>query len=83
MIRPPPVTMESILRLVGRNIKAARIERRWALEELAVKTRISLSVLRRIEDGQANPTIDTVFCIARALDVQPAQLFRSWRRRAH
>lgn len=75
--------MHEILRLVGRNIKAARIERRWALEELAVKTRLSPSVLRRIEDGQANPTIDTVFCIARALDVEPAHLFRSFRRRSH
>ncbi len=41
----------------------------------ARKADVSVYVLGRIETGKGNPGIDAVFRLARALGVQPAELF--------
>ena len=49
------------LRLLGRSIRAARIERRMTAAELAERTGISRVSLHRIERGDARSAIGSVF----------------------
>ena len=67
--------MHAILKLLGRNIRRLRLARDMTPEQLAKKADVSVSVLERIETGKGNPGIDAVFRLARALGVQPAELF--------
>lgn len=73
--------MHPILKVIGGNMRAIRLKRGLSVEELALKTRTSPTVLWRIEEGRANPAIDVVFRIARTLDVTPADLFREPRKK--
>ena len=64
-----------ILKVLARNVRKHRLARGMTLEELCKKARVSRHVLARIEAGKSNPGIDTVFRIARALDVAAPALF--------
>lgn len=67
--------MHSILKVLAHNVRKQRLAREMTLEELCAKASISLHVLMRIEAAKSNPVIDTVFRIARALDVPAPRLF--------
>lgn len=62
-------TDEAIL-LLGRMIRAARIERKWSAQELAHRVGISRPLLARIEAGNANCTIGAVFEAAAILGIR-------------
>ena len=54
---------------IGRTIVDIRTQRGFSQEYLALECEMSLSYLRRIEHGTANPTIKTLLRIAKVLDV--------------
>ena len=54
---------------VGRNIVTLRKARRITQEQLALQSDISVSRLREIEHGVANPSIDYLETIAKTLEV--------------
>ena len=54
---------------VGKNIKKIRIEKGIKQIDLALKIGIEDSSLRRIEAGKTNPTIKTLYRIAKALEI--------------
>lgn len=54
---------------IGRTIVDIRTQRGFSQEYLALECEMSLSYLRRIEHGTANPTINTLLRIAKVLDV--------------
>lgn len=63
------------LMLLAKRLKELRSEKMMSQEELADKSEITLSQIARIETAIINPTVSTIFKIARGLDVSPKELF--------
>jgi transcriptional regulator with XRE-family HTH domain len=59
---------------LARNLRRLRVARRWSLSELAAATGIGKASVSAIENGRANPTVDTLGRLADALDVGVAEL---------
>lgn len=55
--------------LIGGRVRAARRERGIALGALAAKAGVGKGSLSEIENGGRNPTLSTLYALARALDV--------------
>ena len=60
----------SIYEQIGKTIVYLRKDRGLTQENLALETGISVSYLRLIEQGKANPTINELWKIAEVLDVE-------------
>ena len=65
--------MEAVV-YVGDKIRRLRDERALTQEELADKARITVAALSRIERNHAEPRPKTRRKLAKALDVDPAEL---------
>lgn len=59
----------------GKLIRKARNEKELSLEELSNKINVSKLTLIKIEKGEANPTINIMWKICKALSITFAQLF--------
>lgn len=66
---------EEGLQLLAKRLKEIRFEKGISQEELAYRSEITLSQIARIETVRINPTISTIFKIARALEVPLSDLF--------
>jgi transcriptional regulator with XRE-family HTH domain len=66
---------EEGLKLLAKRLKEIRSEKKLSQEDLADKSEITLSQIARIETAKINPTVSTIFKIARGLDVSPKELF--------
>ena len=66
---------EKALKLFALNLKSIRQEKKFTQQQLAFESGLSLSQIARIETAKINPTISTVFQIARTLEVSPKELF--------
>lgn len=64
-------------KLVGRNVKDARLKAGLSQEQLAERSGFSQQYLSGLERGQRNPTVVTLFELAQALGVQPVDLLRA------
>ena len=60
--------------LLAANLRRLRIARHLSLSELARATGVSKATLSGIENGRANPTVDTLAGLAAALGVSLAEL---------
>ncbi|HOJ09241.1 MAG TPA: XRE family transcriptional regulator [Clostridiales bacterium] len=67
-IEPPPI---------GKNITILRKQKNMSLDELSKRSGVSKSMLSQIEQEKANPTVVTVWKIARSLDVSISELMES------
>jgi transcriptional regulator with XRE-family HTH domain len=65
---------EGLSRLALR-IKQIRHIKKITQEELAFRSELTLSQIARIETVRINPTVSTMFRIAKALDVSMKELF--------
>lgn len=63
------------LELLAKRLKELRSEKGLTQEELAYRSEITLSQIARIETVKINPTISTIFKIARTLNVPLSELF--------
>jgi transcriptional regulator with XRE-family HTH domain len=63
-----------LIQAVGSNIRSLRIEKGISQEALANEADIPLSQIGRIERGETNPTISTLFVISEALGVELRRL---------
>jgi transcriptional regulator with XRE-family HTH domain len=61
---------------VGQAVRALRLRRKWTLKEVSVATGLSQSFLSQLELGRSNASLQSLQRIAKALDVQVAELFR-------
>lgn len=69
---------------IGRNIVDLRQREGLSQEQLALQSDISVSYLREIEHGRANPSIDMLETIAKTLGVQfPLLIIRSLQEYEH
>jgi transcriptional regulator with XRE-family HTH domain len=63
-----------LIKAVGNHIRSLRIEKGISQEQLANEADIPLSQVGRIERGETNPTISTLFVISEALGVELKKL---------
>jgi transcriptional regulator with XRE-family HTH domain len=66
---------EEGLKLLAKRLKEVRSEKGLTQEELSHRSEITLSQIARIETARINPTVSTIFKIARGLEVSPKELF--------
>jgi transcriptional regulator with XRE-family HTH domain len=66
---------EEGLRQLANRLKQLRSEKKITQEELAFRSELTLSQIARIETLKINPTVSTMFRIAKALDVEIFELF--------
>lgn len=66
---------EEGLQLLAKRLKEIRSEKGLSQEELAYRSEITLSQIARIETVKINPTVSTIFKIARALEIPLSDLF--------
>ena len=64
----------SVSELLAANLRRLRIARSLSLSELARATTISKATLSSIENGHANPTVETLVALAGALRVSLVEL---------
>lgn len=60
---------------IARNVRRAREQRGMSVSALAAEAGISKSTLSELERGNGNPSIDTLWLVARALNLPFAALF--------
>lgn len=63
-------------KLVGRNVRAARVERGRTQERLADVSGFSQQYISDLERGRRNPTIVSLYELAQALSVTPIELLK-------
>lgn len=62
--------MDSLsLSTLGHHLQALRVERGWSLSQLASAAGVAKSNLSRLEQGNGNPTLDTIWRLAVQLNV--------------
>ena len=66
---------EKFIKQFGNKLKEIRLAKKISQEELAGETGFELSQIGRIERGTVNTSISHVAAIAKALKVQPSELF--------
>lgn len=62
---------------LGRNVRRVREELTASQEEIAFRAGINRAYLSDVERGERNPTVRVIGRIAKAHDVDPAELFRA------
>ncbi len=60
---------------LGARLRKLRGERGWRLEDLAERTGLSRAYLSRLEGGERQASLGTLFGVARAYDVSFSSLF--------
>ena len=66
---------EEGLKLLAGKLKQVRVEKGFTQEDLAYESGLTLSQIARIETMKINPTVSTIFCIARTLNITVSELF--------
>jgi transcriptional regulator with XRE-family HTH domain len=59
---------------IGDNLKRQRVRKALTQEELARKARLTTASVARIERNETEPRMSTLRKLARALDIDPAEL---------
>lgn len=68
------VKNKKLITLIGKRIRELRIQQNMSQEALANEADIPLSQIGRIERGENNPTISTLFVISKALNIKLNEL---------
>jgi transcriptional regulator with XRE-family HTH domain len=66
---------EEGIKRFGKQLKKLRNQEGISQNQLAFESGLSLSQIARIETAQINPTLSTVFVIARTLNISLPELF--------
>jgi transcriptional regulator with XRE-family HTH domain len=66
---------EEGLKLLATKLKEIRAKKKYTQESLAYESGITLSQIARIETCKINPTVSTMFKIARTLKINVSELF--------
>lgn len=60
----------------GKKVKELRLLKEFSQEELAFDAGLEYSQISRIERGIINTSISQIFAIAKALNIEPFELFK-------
>jgi transcriptional regulator with XRE-family HTH domain len=66
--------MQTTVVKIGENLKRQRIRKALTQEELARKARLTTASVARIERNETEPRMSTLRKLAKALDLDPAEL---------
>lgn len=66
---------KKFIKAFGKNLKTLRKEANLSQEDLANDCDISISQIGRIERGEINTTISTLFVLSKALKIEVKDLF--------
>ena len=66
---------EEGLSMLASCLKQVRLDQGFTQEELAYQSELTLSQIARIETVKTNPTVSTIFKLARTLNVPVSALF--------
>lgn len=69
------MTKEEIANKVGRKIRQLRNSRKMTMEQLALESGMDYSQLSRIERGKINTSVYQIYVIAKALHINPEDIF--------
>ena len=69
--------MESIRKVVGKNIRFYRLSKSFTQEYLAEKIDVSSTYIGYLERGQKSPSLELISRISKALEIEPALLLTS------
>ena len=69
------VKNKALVKALGERIRNLRIEKGFSQEELANEADVPLSQIGRIERGETNPTISSIYVIAEALEIELKYIF--------
>jgi len=69
-----PITHQHILRSFGDKLQKVRKSQKISQEELAAKLSMHRTYIGMVERGERNPTIRTLYKIAKALKVKSSEL---------
>jgi transcriptional regulator with XRE-family HTH domain len=75
----PGVGVDDFVRAVAANIRTLRRDAGLTLAELASASGLGKSTLAQLESGRANPSVETLWAIAAALEVPFAQVVQEQR----
>lgn len=59
---------------LGRNVRIARLRRKWSQERLAEATGLTQVYISRLESGKVAASLDTIEKLASGLDCEPHSL---------
>jgi transcriptional regulator with XRE-family HTH domain len=59
-----------LIKAIGNKIRETRLSKGLSQEELSYESDLPLSQIGRIERGEINPTISSLYAVAEALDVE-------------
>jgi transcriptional regulator with XRE-family HTH domain len=65
-----------LLKSIGKRLREVRTERGFSIAGLADEADIDRSNLSRIEAGLVDPSISTIYVLAEALKISPAELLK-------
>ncbi len=60
---------------VGKNIMRARKERNLTIKDISIMSGITSSLISQIENDKANPSLNTLYSLARAIGVEVSYFF--------
>ncbi len=67
---------EIYLKQFGKNLKQIRLSKGFTQEELSYSSDVSLAQITRLERGVVNPTLCTLKCLAKGLDITTSELLK-------
>ncbi len=67
--------MQQRLKILGNRVRELREERRMTQAKLAEQADLSTNYIGEIERGEAQATLDSLFAIMDALEINPSLLF--------
>lgn len=74
---PRPRLNTSAIDLLSMNLVRLRAERGWTQDDLAYEAGLHRTYVGHVERKTRNPTLESVECLAAALEVSMAELFKS------
>ena len=68
---------EKQCKLLAKEIKAQRIKRNWTIKELSQIARLSVSTISKIETGNYNFNIETLWKLCKAFKIRAYDLIKN------
>jgi transcriptional regulator with XRE-family HTH domain len=70
--------VSEIGQLAARNVRRYRTERQFSIGELSRRSGLSKQTLSKLEQGEGNPTVETLDAVAAALNLSVRRLLTEW-----
>lgn len=67
---------EALVKAFAIRLRELRKERNWSQQELALEAEISLKTVQRLERAEYTGTLDILFSIAKAFELDPGILLK-------